>query len=76
MIKEAKKILGNKASLFSIIEYKCNKEYCGHEDSIILSANENYIPVCYDLNQLKIEFKKVKNLSDEQILNYLLVKKV
>jgi hypothetical protein len=52
--EEARAILGPAADVFTLQEYQCDPESCGHSDSIILRA-PGYTPVCFSLDDLRRE---------------------
>ena len=51
-LAEACTILGRAAEVFTLQEYQCDPESCGHSDSIILRA-PGYTPVCFSLDDLR-----------------------
>lgn len=53
-VSEARAILGQAARVFTLQEYQCNPETCGHSDSIILRAT-GHTPVCFSLDDLRRE---------------------
>lgn len=53
-------ILDSAASVFTIQEYQCDPEQCGHADSIILRA-PGHVGVCFSLDELREKAETLHN---------------
>lgn len=69
-LQSALDILGCFATCFTVYEYQCNPDHCGHSDSIILRA-PGYIAVCFSLEELQKAKDSLKSGSNSNYCDWV-----